>query len=158
MKTWNRTQIVGVVIPLAVKRYGKSLANGCGTFAWNWAINCILIRCAQPSLLLPSRLPRRTRLPPRAMLPPRWVCPGNKAASRVKTFPSSRMARSVAPPASRLWRTSDAESRWEPAHGLCGQHPQLPPLPAAGAVSMAGQRHRQAAPGERAAASTRRRV
>ncbi len=49
-------------------------------------------------------------------------------------------------------------SRWEPAYGLCGQHPQLPPLPAAGAVSMAGQRHRQAAPGERTAASTRRRV
>ncbi len=38
----------------------------------------------------------------------KWLCPGNKVASRGKTFPSSRMARSVAPLGSRLWRTSGA--------------------------------------------------
>jgi hypothetical protein len=31
MKTWSRTRIAGVVIPRAVKRPGKSSANGCGT-------------------------------------------------------------------------------------------------------------------------------
>ncbi len=48
-------------------------------------------------------------------------------------------------------------SRWELACGLCGQHPQLSPLSPAGTVSMTGQRHRQAAPGECALASPRRR-
>jgi hypothetical protein len=54
-------------------------------------------------------------------------------------------------------RRSAQRSRREPARGLCGQHPQLSPLSPAGTVSMAGQRHRQAAPGERALASPRRR-
>ncbi len=43
--------------------------------------------------------------------------------------------------------------RWQPARGLCGQHSQLPPLPAARAVSMEWPRHQEAAPGECAAAS-----
>ena len=47
--------------------------------------------------------------------------------------------------------------RREPARGVCGQHSQLPPLPVAGAVSMAGLRHQETAPGERAAASPGRR-
>ena len=47
-------------------------------------------------------------------------------------------------------------SRWEPACGLCGQRPQLPPLSSARAVSMAGPSHHKAAPGEHAVASPRR--
>jgi hypothetical protein len=31
--------LAGVVMPRAVKRYGKSSANGCGTSAWSWAIS-----------------------------------------------------------------------------------------------------------------------
>jgi hypothetical protein len=42
-------------------------------------------------------------------------------------------------------------NRWEPARGVCGQHPQLSPLSSAGAVSLARKCHCEAAPGERAA-------
>ncbi len=48
--------------------------------------------------------------------------------------------------------------RWQPARGVCSQHPQLSPLSFAGTVSMAGQSHPEAASGERAAASPHRRV
>src|SRR5207253_3713841 len=34
-----------------------------------------------------------------------------------------------------------SRSRWQSVHGVCGQHPQLPSLPVARAVSMAGQRY-----------------
>ncbi len=39
-------------------------------------------------------------------------------------------------------------SRREPARGLCGQHPQLPPLSPTGTVSMAWQRRHQASSGQ----------
>ncbi len=150
--------LVGVVIPLAVKSYDKSLANGYGTFAWNWAISCILIRCAPPSLLLPSRLPRRARLPPRAMLPPGGFSLETKPLLGSRLSPPAGWHAPLPGRPVACGARATPRSRWESAHGLCGQHPQLPPLPSAGAVSMAGQRHRQAAPGERAAASTGRQV
>ncbi len=103
--------LAGVVTPLAAKRPGKSSANGCGTCAWSWAISLLLIRCAPPSLLLLSHLRKRRLsrlLPLRGMGRQKWPCPGNKVASRGKTFPSSWMERSVVPPGSRLWRTSGA--------------------------------------------------
>src|SRR2546421_223174 len=62
MKIRNRIQTVGVAIRQAVKKSGKSCLNGSGTSDWSWAINCSLIRCVPPSLLLLSRL--RTRSPP----------------------------------------------------------------------------------------------
>ena len=43
--------------------------------------------------------------------------------------------------------------RWQSAHGVCGQYPQLPSLPSARAVPMAGESHRQTASGECAVAS-----
>jgi hypothetical protein len=49
-------------------------------------------------------------------------------------------------------------SRREPARGLCGQHPQLPPLSPTGTVSMAWQRRHQASSGQCTAASPRHRV
>ena len=48
-----------------------------------------------------------------------------------------------------------SRSRWQSAHGVCGQHPQLPSLPVARAVSMAGQRYGEAAPSECTPASAR---
>jgi hypothetical protein len=69
------------------------------------------IRCAPPSLLLLSHLCKRRLsrlLPLRGMGRQKLPCPGNKVASRGKTFPFSRMERSVVPPDSRLWRTSGA--------------------------------------------------
>ena len=101
--------LAGVVTPLAAKRPGKSSANGCGTCAWSWAISLLLIRCAPPSLLLLSHLRKRRLsrlLPLRGMGRQKWPCPGNKVASRGKTFPSSWMERSVVPPGSRLWPTA----------------------------------------------------
>jgi hypothetical protein len=47
-------------------------------------------------------------------------------------------------------------SRWKPARGLCGQHPQLPPLSLARAVSMEWQHYCEAASGQCALASPRR--
>ena len=95
----NRIQTVGVAIRQAVKKSGKSCLNGSGTSDWSWAINCSLIRCVPPSLLLLSRL--RTRSPPN--LPRRllfrdtdrllWLYPGKRAASRGKILSSNRMAR-----------------------------------------------------------------
>ncbi len=106
------TQIAGVATLLAGKRHGKSSANGCGTCAWSWAINLLLIRCAPPSLLLLSHL--RKKRPSRLLLSKgtgrqKWPYLGNKAASRGETLLSSLMARSVVPPASRLWLTSGAQ-------------------------------------------------
>src|SRR5260221_2529230 len=49
-----------------------------------------------------------------------------------------------------------SRSRWQPARGVCGQHPQLPPLPTARAVPMAGQRYRETAPGQSPLASSGR--
>jgi len=102
MKIRNRIQTVGVAIRQAVKKSGKSCLNGSGTSDWSWAINCSLIRCVPPSLLLLSRL--RTRSPPN--LPRRllfrdtdrllWLYPGKRAASRGKILPSNRMARCAA--------------------------------------------------------------
>src|SRR6266513_697563 len=94
---WSRTQIAGVVMPCAVKRPGKSSANGCGTSAWSWAISLLPSRCAPPSLLLLSRLHnkrRPTRLPLHmGMGRQKWPCPGKRAASRGETLLFSPMAR-----------------------------------------------------------------
>jgi hypothetical protein len=46
-----------------------------------------------------------------------------------------------------------SRSRWQPTRGVCGQHSQLSPLPAARAMSMEWQRDRETSPGERPAAS-----
>ena len=47
--------------------------------------------------------------------------------------------------------------RWEPAHCVCGQHSQLPPLSVARAVPMEWRGNGKAAPGECAFASSSRR-
>ena len=41
-----------------------------------------------------------------------------------------------------------SRNRWQPARGVCGQHPQLSSLPSARAVPVAGQHHQEAAPGQ----------
>jgi len=48
-----------------------------------------------------------------------------------------------------------SRSRWQSAHGVCSQHPQLPSLPIARTVSKAGQRYGEAATGECPPASAR---
>ena len=91
------------------KKPGTSSVNGSGTCAWSWAISLSQLRCAPPSLLLPSRLSHCTRLLPRAMLPLRWACPGKRAASLVKTFLSSQMGRCAVPLARSFVPMSNAE-------------------------------------------------
>lgn len=48
---------------------------------------------------------------------------------------------------------ASSRSRWQPARRVCGQHPQLPPLPSARAVPMEWRCHQEAAPGQRTLAS-----
>ena len=103
MKTKNKTRIAGVVTPLAERRAWQIISQ------WVWNLRLELGHQLSPDpvrtvsrLLLPFRLPHRTRLLPRTMLPLKWACPGNKIASLVKTFLSSRMGRSVVQLASRL--------------------------------------------------------
>jgi hypothetical protein len=45
-------------------------------------------------------------------------------------------------------------SRWKPARGVCGQHPQLSPLPFAPPMPMGGERHEETEAGERVAPSS----
>jgi hypothetical protein len=45
-----RTRIVGVLMPPADKKPGRSSHNGCGTCASNWGIGLNLLQCAPPSL------------------------------------------------------------------------------------------------------------
>ena len=68
------------------------------------------------------------------------------------------MGRYAVQQASRCLPGAASRSRWEPARGVCGQHSQLPSLSATRAVSMAGQRHHEAAPGQCPVASPRGRV
>ena len=78
-------------------------------------------------------------------------CPGKLAASRVATLPLSQMARCVVRPGSTCVSTSNAEKPM----GACAWC--MPPLPVAGAVSMAGQCHQEATSGQPAAPSPSRR-
>ena len=74
-------------------------------------------------------------------------------------MPSSPTGRCAVQPIRHGSRTRTAQgSRWESTHGLCRQHPQVSSLSPARAVSMAWQRYREAPPGQRPAASARRRL
>jgi hypothetical protein len=128
--------------------------------SWSWAISLLLLRCVPPSVLLLSRLCTKRRLtlplPPRGMGQQPWPCPGRLAASRVKTLPFNRMARCAVRLANRWLRMSGAEKPtgacvWSMRPASAGVVPAL-----CVNRSMAGQHHRQASPGERAAASPRR--
>ncbi len=48
---------------------------------------------------------------------------------------------------------ASSRSRWQPTRRVCGQHPQLPPLPSTRAVPMEWRCHQEAAPGQRTLAS-----
>ena len=54
MKTWSKIPIVGVLVPLVGRNFGRSSANGCGISAWNSASTSLPQPCASPNL------PRRT--------------------------------------------------------------------------------------------------
>jgi hypothetical protein len=85
-------------------------------------------------------------------------CPGKLAASRVATLPLSQMAPCVVRLGSPCVSTSSAEKPMgDCAWSMQPAFATAAPAKLAGAVSMAGPRHRQAPPGERAVTSPRRR-
>jgi len=72
-----------------------------------------------------------------------------------RVCPAARWDAALPGRADALGPRAASGSRWTPAGGVCGQHPQLPPLSSPRAVSMAGPCHQKASPGQRAAPSSR---
>jgi hypothetical protein len=149
----SRSLIAGVVMPPAARSAGKSFPNGCGT------------RLLEPGHALDPAAMRTTEFAP-ALLPAQQEAAdfpssslGYGPAEQALPWKRSRFSgRDFIPqpdgtlrcPAGQLLFAQERRviRRWEPARGVCGQHPQLPSLSPAGAVSMAWQSHRQASPGE----------
>jgi hypothetical protein len=163
MKIWSRTPTAGVVTPLAGKRPGTSSASGCGTSALSVGASACSRSGAHHRVCSRSPACAQRGGPLACSLPGVWT---GRSGPPLESWPllGARLcspARWHAP----LPRRSVAgctraayRGRWEPAHRLCGQHPQLSPLPSTGTVSMAGQRCHQASSGQCAPASPRRRV
>jgi hypothetical protein len=133
------------------------VGNGSGTCAWSWDISSSRRPYASPSSLLPScrrasRLPSYS-LPHLGMGHPPLPPPGKRVASRGKTFLSSLMGRSAVQQVSSFTPMSGVEKPTAACACVCGQHSQLPSVPAARAVSMEWQCDSKAAPGECAVAS-----
>ena len=131
--------------------------------SWSWGIGWNRRPYARPSLPLPScrgasSLPR--------VRPHQHPCPGMVHPRRPPTSEDgSLLGARLSSPA--RWDPplssgpgascpgAASRSRWQSAYGVCSQHPQLPSLPIARTVSMAGQRYGEAAPGECPPASAR---
>jgi hypothetical protein len=144
-------------MPRAVKRPGKSSANGCGT------------RLQEPRHQLVPEQVRTTEFAPA-------LSPAQKEATTSPSPSQGYGSAEVALPwkaGSFSGRDAGSPARWHaalswrvvagckrpaqrsrrvPAGGLCGQHPQLSPLSPARTVSMAWESCYQASSGERVAA------
>ncbi len=108
MRIRKSTPIAGAATPLGGRSAGRWCRNGCGTCAWSWGINCILIRSAPPSLLRRWPQPTSSSLPPAGMASPLLLPPSRLAGSPGRTSPSSPMARCTVLPIRPCRFTNDA--------------------------------------------------
>ena len=110
--------------------------------SWSWGIRWNQRRCASPSLPLPFRSIASKLLPHLrlhlAMLPRSRHPPRTTGCFTGADFPLQPDGTLRCPAGQSLSAQEQRRARrWEPAHGVCGQHSQLPPLSVARAVPMA---------------------
>jgi len=152
-------RLVGVVIPLAEKRVWQIISP------WVWNLRLELGHQLHPDPVRTTEFapaispaPPHTA-PPSGYAPPQVGLPWKQSRFSGQDFPLQPDGTLRCPAGQSLVaherrREADGSLRMVYAASIRSCRP----CPRPGAVSMAGQRHRQAPPGERAAASTRRRV